>query len=184
MYYAIKFAKLVLATFFINYIALNVNGLECYVCESKPSSADYCVKIHNNFKTYCPRKYCTIFRKELRDIYEGNNQLNYMNRSCSDQKMLPEQIIVADSQVRVFNTENFRRHNIAVITDEFQYYFQSCESDLCNNGDGVESSDNDPKSRVLIVPGIGTNLASSLSSSNYFIFIACIFIFTNKFINF
>lgn len=97
--------------------------------------------------------------------------------------MLPEEIVLTESQVRVFNTDNFRSNSIVVITDEFKYYFQSCESDLCNNGDGIES-DNDPKSRVLIVPGIGTNLTSGLSSSNYFVFITCIFTLINKFISF
>ncbi|XP_057335905.1 uncharacterized protein LOC130674563 [Microplitis mediator] len=176
MYSVINYKKFFMIIISIESFVLNVNGLECYECAKIATSHVYCIQIHDNFIKTCPKKYCTIYRKELLDIYEGNNELQDLIRSCSDSKNFPESINLTESNIRSLNINSLRSDSVVITTGNYKHYYQTCDRDLCNRGNGIDGDDNDLVSSVIIVPGIGTNLSALMTSSNYFSYLVYLII--------
>ncbi|CAG0894495.1 unnamed protein product [Darwinula stevensoni] len=93
----------------------------CYTCTtSNPPPGDPCVEDPANVMvgssiTPCTKKYCTIFRQELT---EEKGNIRSFSRGCVDRLDKPDGVY-----------ENAH----------FIEYLRSCQTDLCNIGDGTKS---------------------------------------------
>lgn len=110
------------------------------------------------------------------DIYEGNNELQDLIRSCSDSKNFPESINLTESNIRTLNINSLKSDSVVITTGNYKHYYQTCDRDLCNKGNGIDEDDNDLVSNVIIVPGIGTNLSALMTSPNYFSYLVYLII--------
>ncbi|XP_049948100.1 uncharacterized protein LOC126456386 [Schistocerca serialis cubense] len=120
-------------------------GLICYSCVySAGDKSKACVDSPDMVTSGSPKvtckteqKYCTIQRQEIR----STGEVNSFFRGCAEEPSLKDTVIEDDS---------------------FKTYFRSCQTNLCNAGDGLSSlggggAIRDPGAQgTLIVPGIGS----------------------------
>ncbi|XP_058458461.1 uncharacterized protein LOC131435020 [Malaya genurostris] len=118
----------------------NVNGLRCYSCSLTATSGDKrCITdpaaVEGQSIVTCKYKYCTIQRQELLD---PPGKLNTFLRGCDENPLYLDDM-VDDST--------------------FRGYYRSCNTDLCNSGDGLSSTNvmsglEAGASENLLVPGL------------------------------
>lgn len=117
-----------------------VHALRCYSCSVTANSGDKrCISdpsaVEGQSVVNCNRKYCTIQRQEMLD---PPDKINTFLRGCEEDPLFLNDVIEDPT---------------------FRTYYRSCSSDLCNSGDGLETSNglsglDAGASENLLVPGL------------------------------
>ncbi|EAT36317.1 AAEL011588-PA [Aedes aegypti] len=140
-----------------------VHGLRCYSCSVTANSGDKrCISdpgsVEGQSVVNCNRKYCTIQRQEMLD---PPDKINTFLRGCEEDPLFLNDVL-EDST--------------------FRTYYRSCSTDLCNSGDGQETSTgfsglDTGASENLLVPGlIGSAPITGIGSSGGCLLVLSLFV--------